>query len=70
MRRPGTGRSSNDTPTELSRARALGLDPIGTYRDLIKKYDAPKLKSPYNLEARRLAGFEEEELIYLAANGL
>jgi uncharacterized ferritin-like protein (DUF455 family) len=37
---------------------------------LIKQYDAPKLKSPYNLEARRLAGFEEEELIYLAANGL
>jgi len=47
-----------------------GLDPIGTYRDLIKQHDAPKLKSPYNLEARRLAGFEEEELIYLAANGL
>ena len=47
-----------------------GLDPIGTYRDLIKQYDAPKLKSPYNLQARRLAGFEEEELIYLAANGL
>ena len=47
-----------------------GLDPIGTYRDLIKQYDAPKLKSPYNLEARRRAGFEEEELIYLAANGL
>jgi uncharacterized ferritin-like protein (DUF455 family) len=47
-----------------------GLDPIGTYRDLIQQYDAPKLKSPYNLAARRLAGFEEEELIYLAANGL
>ena len=47
-----------------------GLDPIGTYRDLIKQYDAPKLKSPYNLEARRLAGCEEDELIYLAANGL
>ncbi len=47
-----------------------GLDPIGTYRDLIVQYDAPKLKSPYNLEARRLAGFEDEELQYLAANGL
>ncbi len=47
-----------------------GLDPISTYRELIKQYDAPKLKSPYNLEARRQAGFEEEELIYLAANGL
>jgi uncharacterized ferritin-like protein (DUF455 family) len=47
-----------------------GLDPIATYRDLIVQYDAPKLKSPYNLEARRLAGFDDEELNYLAANGL
>jgi uncharacterized ferritin-like protein (DUF455 family) len=47
-----------------------GLDPVATYRNLIQQYDAPKLKSPYNLEARRLAGFEEEELSYLAANGL
>jgi uncharacterized ferritin-like protein (DUF455 family) len=47
-----------------------GLDPVATYRELIQQYDAPKLKSPYNLEARRLAGFEEEELNYLAANGL
>lgn len=44
-----------------------GLDPIGTYRKLIQQYDAPKLKSPYNLEARRLAGFSEEELKDLAA---
>jgi uncharacterized ferritin-like protein (DUF455 family) len=47
-----------------------GLDPVSTYRQLIKQYDAPKLKSPYNLEARRLAGFDEEELNYLAVNGL
>ena len=47
-----------------------GLDPIATYRELIQQYDAPKLKSPYNLEARRLAGFDDEELRYLAANGL
>ena len=47
-----------------------GLDPVATYRELIQQYDAPKLKSPYNLEARRLAGFDEEELNYLAANGL
>jgi uncharacterized ferritin-like protein (DUF455 family) len=47
-----------------------GLDPIATYRDLIVQFDAPKLKSPYNLEARRLAGFDDEELNYMAANGL
>ena len=50
--------------------KTKGLDPISTYRQLIQQYDAPKLKSPYNLQARRLAGFEEEELTYLAANGL
>jgi uncharacterized ferritin-like protein (DUF455 family) len=44
-----------------------GLDPIGTYRQLIQQYDAPKLKSPYNLAARRLAGFSEQELKDLAA---
>ncbi len=47
-----------------------GLDPIATYRELIQQYDAPKLKSPYNLEARRLAGFDDEELNDLTANGL
>ena len=47
-----------------------GLDPIATYRELIQQYDAPKLKSPYNLVARRLAGFSEEELENLAASGL
>lgn len=47
-----------------------GLDPIATYRELIQQYDAPKLKSPYNLQARRLAGFSEEELQNLADSGL
>jgi uncharacterized ferritin-like protein (DUF455 family) len=49
---------------------ARGLDPVATYRQLIQQYDAPKLKSPYNLEARRLAGFDDEELNYLATHGL
>lgn len=39
-----------------------GLDPISTYADLTRKYDAPKLRPPFNLEARRLAGFDEAEL--------
>lgn len=47
-----------------------GLDPVATYRQLIQEYRAPKLKSPYNLEARRLAGFSEEELQQLADSGL
>ena len=43
-----------------------GLDPIKTYAELIQRYEAPKLQPPFNLEARRLAGFEEEELRQLA----
>jgi uncharacterized ferritin-like protein (DUF455 family) len=39
-----------------------GLDPIATYRDLSKTYRAPTLKGPFNLDARRAAGFEEAEL--------
>lgn len=39
-----------------------GLDPVATYAALIKQYDAPKLRPPFNKAARRLAGFEEAEL--------
>ncbi len=39
-----------------------GLDPVHTYAELIAQYDAPKLRPPFNMAARRLAGFEEAEL--------
>lgn len=39
-----------------------GLDPIAAYAELMAQYDAPKLRPPFNLSARRLAGFEEAEL--------
>jgi uncharacterized ferritin-like protein (DUF455 family) len=42
------------------------LDPITTYTELVQQYDAPRLLPPFNLEARRLAGFEEDELRQLA----
>lgn len=41
------------------------LSPIAAYRDLAKKYCAPKLRGPFNIEARRQAGFSEEELSLL-----
>lgn len=41
------------------------LSPISTYRELARKYSAPKLRGPFNLEARKQAGFTEEELILL-----
>ncbi|HEY1042934.1 MAG TPA: ferritin-like domain-containing protein [Telluria sp.] len=42
-----------------------GLDPRSAYDELALRYKAPVLKGPFNLEARRRAGFTEEELSYL-----
>ena len=43
------------------------LSPISTYETLALAYNAPKLRAPFNLEARRLAGFTEAELTILTA---
>ncbi|MBU6493605.1 MAG: ferritin-like domain-containing protein [Burkholderiales bacterium] len=42
-----------------------GLDPLEAYRELAQRYQAPHLKGPFNLEARRAAGFDEAELAEL-----
>jgi len=39
-----------------------GLEPIATYRLLSRHYKAPILRGPFNLPARRAAGFSESEL--------
>lgn len=39
-----------------------GLDPIATYAALAQRYEAPRLRGPFNLPARRAAGFSEAEL--------
>lgn len=44
-----------------------GLDPISTYARLAIRYSAPKLRGPFNFEARRAAGFSEAELEALNA---
>ena len=41
------------------------LEPITTFEQLCVQYSAPKLKPPFNLEARRMAGFSELELALL-----
>jgi len=41
------------------------LDPVHTYAALALRYGAPTLKGPFNLEARRAAGFDEAELALL-----
>jgi uncharacterized ferritin-like protein (DUF455 family) len=42
------------------------LDPHTTYERLAAQYHAPKLRGPFNFEARRDAGFDEAELRALA----
>jgi uncharacterized ferritin-like protein (DUF455 family) len=41
------------------------LDPIQAYADLVEKYEAPKLRGPFNYQARKAAGFTEAELAAL-----
>ncbi len=41
------------------------VDPLPTYRQLVQRYKAPGPKGPFNMEARRAAGFTEPELIAL-----
>ncbi|TXI11856.1 MAG: ferritin-like domain-containing protein [Polynucleobacter sp.] len=43
----------------------LGLDPIDAYAQLVKQYEAPKLRGPFNYAARKAAGFTEAELAAL-----
>lgn len=45
-----------------------GLEPIETYERLAKEYKAPVLRGPFNIEARRMAGFTESELALLLTN--
>ncbi|MDT8997878.1 ferritin-like domain-containing protein [Paucibacter sp. APW11] len=44
-----------------------GLDPVLSYEALVQRYEAPRPRAPFNLAARRAAGFSEEELERLAA---
>ncbi|MBU3616981.1 ferritin-like domain-containing protein [Polynucleobacter sp. JS-Polo-80-F4] len=43
------------------------LSPISAYRELAAQYRAPVLKGPFNMEARKQAGFSTEELDLLGA---
>ena len=42
-----------------------GLDPLATYAELALHHRAPRPRGPFNLEARRAAGFTPEELARL-----
>jgi uncharacterized ferritin-like protein (DUF455 family) len=42
-----------------------GMEPVATYTRLAAEYQAPAMRGPFNLEARRAAGFSELELAAL-----
>lgn len=43
------------------------LEPLSCYEQLAQQFKAPKMRRPFNLEARRAAGFTEAELQVLQA---
>jgi uncharacterized ferritin-like protein (DUF455 family) len=43
-----------------------GFDPLTTYAELAHRHNAPVPRGPFNMEARRAAGFSEQELAGLA----
>jgi uncharacterized ferritin-like protein (DUF455 family) len=42
-----------------------GLDAARLYPELVQRYEAPRLRPPYNLEARKKAGFTDAEMRFL-----
>ncbi|WP_321876576.1 ferritin-like domain-containing protein [Paraburkholderia bannensis] len=44
-----------------------GLDPHAAWLELAARYHAPRMRGPFNVEARRSAGFDEAELDALIA---
>ena len=44
-----------------------GADPVAHYAALAARHGAPKLRGPFNLEARSAAGFTAEEISALGA---
>ncbi len=39
-----------------------GHDPVASYAEFATRYGAPRLKGPFNLDARRAAGFDDAEI--------
>lgn len=45
--------------------QARQLDAVALYPQLVKQYEAPRLRPPFNEAARKAAGFTEDELAFL-----
>jgi len=46
-----------------------GLDPVAHYAVLTERHGAPRLRPPFNHDARRAAGFSEAEIAALSSTG-
>ncbi len=46
-----------------------GLDAISLYPQLVKQYEAPRMRPPFNEAARKAAGFTDEEMAFLLGEG-
>jgi uncharacterized ferritin-like protein (DUF455 family) len=44
-----------------------GVDPVATAAQLAQEFRAPTPRGPFNIEARRAAGFDEVEIAALEA---
>jgi uncharacterized ferritin-like protein (DUF455 family) len=53
----------------LHGCEAAGLEPVAHYRALVAQYAAPRLRPPFNVQARRAAGFTQAEIDYLLGDG-
>jgi len=49
--------------------RERGLDAVLLYPRLVKQYEAPRMRPPFNEAARKAAGFTEEEMAFLLWDG-
>lgn len=47
-----------------------GKDPVALYEELSLRYKAPQPRGPFNRDARRAAGFSDEEIAVLEAAGV
>lgn len=42
-----------------------GVDAVNLYPELVRRYEAPRLRPPFNEAARKAAGFTDDELAFL-----
>jgi uncharacterized ferritin-like protein (DUF455 family) len=45
--------------------QARGLDALSLYPQLVRQYDAPRMRPPFNKAARKAAGFTDAEMAFL-----